>query len=344
MANILLSFLQSNPVPSTPGCVVDEGDQTCPVDLPAGVACPNNTWVWGCAPNQKCGGVQVTNGSVYYCSPPDPSLCPKFGDNNIGPSDVTISNGYQRQFYQNGQPLPSTLCTYTDLSGFSTMTPAQSNSFFQHADTSSATYQQVAKDYCFGTTTIDCPQDAVSGGQMPVCARMSTTNDAGLNCRQWLDQFDENTQIEYWTSYCTQGQSGCTTCTNTSHDCDCVNPEPALLFNELNSAIGFVAGNKRCWWVPCESSNNAYYVPPSVKNAGCSASGNVICETVVNFINSYIANGGQVDVNEVDNYTGCGNNNPFSYFLFEYGWVFVLLIVIIVLAIIFYFFRKNGIF
>lgn len=254
-----------------------------------------------------------------------PGTCPNFGTPRAqGPSFI--------------QP---TACFYNP-SVFSTATQAQMDpwlgafDYINNTDLNAEIIGESLTNFCFQRTTLNCPQDDVTGQGMTACAIYSTTSESGTICRNNLGStvvINPKDLDGLFNQYCAA---------NKTADCDCVNPQPADLYNQMNAAIGSFIGAKQCWWVPCKSESGNYMVPSGNQVTDACPSNITICENVANFVNDQIADGACINVSFVDNVTNCSSSGILTW-LEQYWWVILIIIMIIAAIVIFFYFQRRTV-
>lgn len=297
--------------------------------------CGTGSWYYNRTCGGQCGNILSADGCIYFCSGPDLASCPQIGTPDQGAMSASFSNPDVATNYTPGSaPLN---CTYSP-SAFATATYTQMRNVTQHQSTSNVTqYNEAFTTYCFQEVTQNCPIDITTNSVMPSCSRAASTGQDGLLCKQWLAQVDSSTRDNAIVAYCTS---------HMTPDCTCAVPQPAGLFQQLNRGIG-LTGSPQCWWVPCKIQTGAYLIPSAYLNQSVCPQNVTVCENIVNFVNATIESGGQVNINEIDNYTGCGisnnggGNSGFLGFIESYWWVFVIILIVIILFLVIFFWLRR---
>ena len=288
--------------------------------------CGPGRWFYSVECAGTCGNTVVADACIYRCSGPDLRICPTISDQGANSATFTAEGAVNRVLSSDAV----LDCTYF-TSTFESATYDQMLNISQYRSTTDPReYNRAFNAYCFQPVNEDCPFDTTTGAQMPRCARISTTGDAGLLCKEWFNFLDDTNRDNFILNYCTETQTS---------DCKCAVPQPDDVFRVLNSAIG-LAGSPQCWWVPCKLQTGAYLIPSRFLDQDVCPQEITICQTVINFAES---EGTDIDVNIVDNYTGCDvqTNGPSPEtinFLERYWWIILLGIgaFILVIVIIYY--------
>ena len=313
--------IQTNPLNST--CDLTD-DETCSFNYD----CGTGKWYYHNQIGGECGEMVTADSCIYYCSDADINKCPQIG--TTGASTVAFTSDIVNNFYTpNGAPLS---CTYPE-SAFATATLTQMSPLTQYRQaTNPADYNRAFNQYCFQPISENCPVDETSDQVMPSCSRAASTGQDGLLCKQWLASLDNITRDNYIEAYCTN---------NKTLDCTCAVPEPASLFRILNAGIG-LSGAPQCWWIPCKIQTGAYLIPSAYENQDVCPKEITICENIINFANAVIQSGGTININEVDNYTGCGNTSVgILAFLENNWWIILIVLIIIILIVVLFYWRRS---